>query len=168
MKLLCTSKNRIQVFYDPLRSHAATHFNDAPTLKELVVSVIADLDLTGQEIAQQFDMGKVIGTCDVVAVDETDEIVYGMRRNREDDGLVPFVKTRQPSPCSTLAMHLIPQPDGTYILSSAWIGPFGDDDQPFPQSPQATDRSAEYWNKWAFVYGSQEVIEGTETSVRPW
>lgn len=67
-------------------------------------------------------------------------------------------------------MHLIPQADGTYVLSSAWIGIFGgkNEDEPFPQSPDATNRSIDFWNKRAFVYGSQEIVPGTVTTARPW
>lgn len=162
------SSNDVIVNFDPVNSHASTHFEDKPQLKELVAKVIGKLDLQGQEIATHVDMNTAVGTCDVVKVDESDEIVYGMRKNRSEDGLVPFTKTRQGEPCPFVAVHLVPQPDKTYILSSAWIGTFGDDDEPFPNSPDATERSVEFWNKHAFVYGSQEIVAGTETLKRPW
>jgi hypothetical protein len=167
-KLLYKSKNGVSVTYDPVHSHAATHLKDTPQLAILVAEVVGNMDLTGQEVAKHVDLGRVVGTCDVVAVDETDEIVYGVRKNRDDDGLVPFTKTREAEPCPYVAVHLLPQEDGTYILSSAWIGTFDDDDEPFPQSPNATNRSAEYWKHFAFVYGSQEMIPGTQTTSRPW
>lgn len=116
-------------------------------------------------------MGRVVGTCDVVMVDDSDEIVYAVRKNREDDGPVPFVKNRQGDPCPYVAVHLAPQADGTYILSSAWIGKFGTigvDDEPFPLAKDANERSAAFWDKHAFVYGSQEITPGTETKERPW
>lgn len=165
---LAKSKNDIIVSYDPISSHAATHFEDTLNLKELVIEVIANLDLNGEEISAHFDMGRVVGSCDVVTVDGSDEIVYGVRKNRDDDGLVPFTKTRHGTPCPYVAVHLVPEPDKTYMLSSAWIGKFGDDDEPFPQSPNANERSADFWSKHAFVYGSQEIVPGTETAIKPW
>lgn len=167
-KLLCTSHNGIEVTYDPIDSHAATHLEDTPQLGELVSEIVGDMDLTGQTIRKHFDMGKVIGTSDVVTVDETDELVYAVRKNRNDDGLVPFTKSRQAQPCNFVTVQLSPHPDGTYELLSAWIGTFDDDDQPFPQSPAATSKSVEFWNNLAFVYGSQEIVPGSETSNRPW
>ena len=104
----------------------------------------------------------------MVEVDDSDEIVYGVRINREDDGLVPFTKSRPAKPCPFVTIQLHPQPDDTYILASAWIGPWDEDDQPFPQSPHATAKSVEYWRRYAFVYGSQEIIPGTETPDAPW
>lgn len=153
--------------YDSINSHAATHFEDTPQLESLVREVISNLDLKGQEVATHIDMGRVVGTCDVVDVDEDDKLVYGMRKNRAEDGLVPFVKGRQGGICQYVAVHLLPQPDKTYLLSSAWVGTF-DDDEPFPNSPDANGRSVEFWNKHAFVYGSQEIVAGTETKIRPW
>lgn len=168
IQFLAPSKNGVKVFYDPIGSHAATHFEDTPNLQSLVIEIIGNLELNGQEIACDFDMGRVVGVCDVVAVDKADEIVYGMRKNRADDGLVPFAKNRQGDPCRLVAIHLVPQADGSYILSSAWIGTFGEDDEPFPLSSKATERSAEFWDRHAFVYGSQEIIAGTETTVKSW
>ncbi len=165
---LATSKNDVQVIYDPEHSHAATHLEDTPGLKRLVQEVVGNLELTGQEIARHFDMGRVVGTCDVVDVDDSDEVVYGIRKNREDDGPVPFVKNRDGDPCKLVAVHLVPETNHGYVLSSAWIGPFTDEDEPFPLSKDANERSADFWNKHAFVYGSQEIISGTETLERPW
>jgi hypothetical protein len=144
-KLIAISKNGIKVNYDPLYSHAATHLEDTPNLKYLV-----------------------IGKCDVVNVTKTDEIVYGVRKNREDDGLVPFVKNRQGDSCRYVAVHLVPQSNDSYTLSSAWIGTFGKDDEPFPQSKDANKRSIHFWNEHAFIYGSQEILPNTETTKKPW
>ena len=167
-EVLGTTKNGVTVSFDPVHSHAITHFEDTPQLKGLVKEVIKELEIDGRELAGHKDMGRIVGTCDVVGVDETDLIVFGMRKNRQEDGLVPFTKSRQGEPCRDVAFHLLPQSNNTYILSSAWIGTFGEDDEPFPQSPNATERSKDFWNKHAFVYGSQEIIEGTETTGRPW
>jgi hypothetical protein len=165
---LCQSKNGIKVTYDPVYSHAATHLEDTPQLKDLVCEVVSNLELDGERVATYFDMDRIVGTCDVVDVDETDEIVYAMRKNRSDDGLVPFVKNREGDPCPFVAMQLDPQPDGSYVLASAWIGTLGDDDEPFPQSPNATERSADFWNRQAFVWGSQEIQDGTLQDQKPW
>ncbi len=166
-ELLCLSKNGLRIVYDPVNSHAATHLEDTPQLKDLLTEAIGNMELDGQEIKTHVDMGRTVGTCDVVEVDDSDEIVYAMRKNREDDGLVPFTKTRVAEPSSSVAMHLVPQPNGSYELSSAWIGVF-EEDLPFPQAKDATEQSADYWSHYAFVWGSQEIVAGTVTSARPW
>lgn len=168
LSLLCKTKDNFEVYYDPISSHAATHFNDAPNLKELVIELLEGLETGGKEIARHFDMGKPIGTMDVVRVDDTDELVYATRMNRESDGLVPFVKSRKGNPCPYVAVHLVPQLNGVYILESAWIGTFGGDDEPFPMAKDATPRSVEFWSKHAFVWGSQGIEPESVTTTRPW
>lgn len=132
------------------------------------MEVLQHMDLEEDTITTHVDMGRVVGTCDVVKVDAGDEIVYGKRKNRDQDGLVPFTKSRSGDPCSTVAIHLIKQANGDYVLSSTWIGVFGGDDEPFPQAPDATERSKDFWNKHAFVWGSQEIQAGTLTHNCPW
>ena len=167
-KLLCQSKNGVSVTYDPIHSHAATHLEDTPGLKDLVAEVVGGLDLNGQKVARHFDLGRIVGTTDVVKIDGTDEVIYAARKNRHDDGLVPFTKTREAEPSSYVTVQLVPRDGGTYELVSAWIGTFDDDDEPFPESPDATARSREYWRHWAFIWGSQEIVPGTETNICPW
>lgn len=167
-EFLCKSKNGVTVTYDPVHSHAATHLEDTPQLKNLVIELINNMILEDDNIATHVDMGRIVGTCDVVDVDNTDEIVYGIRKNRDEDGYVPFTKSRAGDPCPYVSVHLIKQGDRVYILSSAWIGTFGDDDEPFPNAPNANERSIDFWDKHAFIYGSQEIVKGTETADRPW
>jgi hypothetical protein len=173
-ELIGKSKNGVSVTYDPVNSHAATHLKDTPQLKALVIEALQDMTLEDDTIMTDVDMGRVVGTTDVVKTDSTDEIVYGMRKNRTDDGHVPFTKSRPGDPCSHITLQVVRQNDGTYILTSVWIGQLHinesgkEDDEPFPNSPNATSRSKELWSKRAFVYGSQEIIPGTETSACPW
>jgi len=116
---IATSKNGVGVYCDMIGSRAATHLDDTPGLRELVVEITGKIELTGQRIGQHFDMQRVVGTSDVVMRREDDEIVYCIRRNRHDDGLVPFTKSRTDGdPTSLVAIQLIPQEDGVYILTS--------------------------------------------------
>ncbi len=165
-KFLCHSRNGKQIYYDSVHSHAATHFEDTPHLKELVIEALRNRELSDNNTKFDIDMGRTIGTTDVVEVDNTDEIVYVMRKNRTEQGYVPFTKSHEAQPSSYLSISLIAQQDGSYQLSSAWVGAW--DDPPFPQEPHATPESKDYWNKHAFVWSSQEVEPGTERTARPW
>ncbi len=167
-EFLCKSANGRAVYFDNAHSHAAAHFDDTPGLRQMVVEALGTMSLDAKDIGTQVDLGRVVGLCDVVTTNESDEVVYGIRRNRQDDGLVPFVKNRRGDPSTSVALHVIEQPDGTYKLSSAWFGVYDGDDEPFPESRDATGRSVEFWNRHAFVYGSQAMMPGTETSAKPW
>ena len=165
-KFLCKSHNGAVITYDPENPHLSTHLADTPDLKDLVIEAINKLNLDSNLFAGDVDMGRNVGSCDVIGVTDTDKIVYGIRKNRFDDGLVPFVKNREGDSSSYVSIYLMPKGDETYELGSAWIGTF--DDEPFPLSKLANDKSKEYWNKNAFAYGSQEIEPGTESNICPW
>lgn len=166
LELLCKSKNKFDIYYDPVNSHAATHFEDTNNLKELVIEVLQNTKISNEKLDFTIDTGRFIGTSDVVEVDDTDEVIYAIRRNRADQDLVPFTKTKLAQPESKISISLILIDDGKYELSSAWIGDW--DDPPFPMQPNANNESIPYWSTHAFVWGSQEIEPGTETPVKPW
>ena len=166
LELLCKSANSKQVVFDPVNSHTATHFKDAPGLKELAKELLSDMNLEGDLIAKDVDMGKIVGNSDVVEIDDTDVIVFAMRKNREDQGYVPFTKSRPSQPCSLVSIHLIKKDEDTYELSSVWIGQY--ESPMFPQMSNATADSIPYWSQHAFVWGSQEIIAGSERNDCPW
>ena len=163
---LCTSQNGKRVYYEPLDSHASTHFADTPGLKELVIELLENKNIEGERLGFDVDMGRIVGTTDVVEVDDTDELVYAVRTKRFEQGLVPWVKSRPAQPCPFVSVALCSEPDGSYTLLSAWVGTW--EDTPFPQEPHAPPESKDYWSKYAFVWGSQPIEPGTETSIRPW
>lgn len=162
MEELCISANGKKVIYDPINSHTATHFNDAPNLRNITIKLISNTRLSENIVAKDIDMGEIIGNSDVVDVDDTDEIIYAIRKNREDQGYVPFTKSRTSQPTSYISIHLVKLDSLTYKLSSVWFGNY--DSPPFPQMENATDDSIHYWSKHAFVWGNQEIISGSETS----
>lgn len=164
--LLCLSKNGKRIVYDPVDSHTATHFNDAPTLRAIAEQLLSSMSLKDDLIAKDIDMGKVVGNSDVVEVDEKDEIIYAMRRNREDQGYVPFTKSQSTQPSTKISIYLVKKDSDTYELSSIWIGEY--ESPMFPQMSNATADSVPYWKKHAFVWGSQEVIPGSILEECPW
>lgn len=165
-ELLCKSANGKQIVYDPINSHAATHFQDNPMLKKLVIEVLSKKHLEGDLIAEDIDMGRPIGNTDVVEVDKTDKIIYAKRVMREDQGYVPFTKSRTTQPSSFISVYLVYKVDDIYELSSAWIGEF--ESPVFPQMETATSESIPYWTNHAFVWGSQGIIPGSERTDCPW
>lgn len=165
-ELLCRSENDKKIVFDPINSHTATHFNDAPKLRSLAEELLGNMTLEDDLIAKDFDMGRIIGECDVVEINESDEIVYAMRKSREDQGHVPFTKSRLSQPSQMMSIYLLRKDNEAYELSSIWVGEF--ESPPFPQMNNATADSVPYWTQHAFVWGNQEIIPGTEISKRPW
>lgn len=50
LSLLCKTKDNFEMYYDQINSHAATHFNDAPKLKELVIELLRGLKTTVKKL----------------------------------------------------------------------------------------------------------------------
>ncbi len=166
MEYFCTTANGKRVVFNPINSHTASHFYNAPTLRKCVVDVINKMLLKDQIIGQDVDMGKVAGTSDVIAVDKSDKIVYAMRKNHAEQGYVPFVKNKEPELSRHISVYLVQKDESTYELSSVWIGEF--DSPNFPQMENGGANSIPYWSSHAFVWGSQEIIAGTEITTYPW
>lgn len=162
--LLGYSKNGLKVTFDPVNSHAATHFEDTPQLASLVKEILANTVLEGELVYFDTDMGRIVGTSDLVETDENDELVYAKRKNR--DIYTVFTKSQTPQPSSLVSVYFERQADGSYALMSAWIGP--SDSQPFPGDENETPESKTYWSHHALVWGNQEIQPGTETAECPW
>jgi hypothetical protein len=160
---LCQTENHITVVYDPETSHAATHFKDEPGLRELVIEVLEQTVTTDEYMWFETDMGRVVGMTSLVETDDSDDIIYAKRLNR--DSYTRFTRSRQPQPCSIVTVAMTPLNDDFYELDSAWIGTVG---HSFPDTPGAADESREYWSRHALVWGSQAVQAGSETKVCPW
>lgn len=164
LSYLCTSKNGLDIYYDPIKSHTATHFNDASGLQQIVKDLLQEYDIQNDYEGFDIDAQKVVGVKDVVDVNEGDELIYAKRINRNE--YVPFVINREPQPCSIVSIALRKYEDAKYELESAWIGEF--DSPPFPEETNATAESVPFWEKHAFVWGSQRVQDNTITRQRPW
>lgn len=163
MQHLCYAANGIEVVYDPLESHAATHFEDTPQLKEAVIEILGHTSIEGESMFFEHDLGRVIGTTDLVETTERDEIVYAKRVHRNT--YTRFTKSQTPKDCSTVTLFLEARQNGSYKLGSAWIGYGGPS---FPGDENETPESRPYWNTHALVWGRQAIRPGTETQVCPW
>ena len=161
-ELLCESKNGVQVYYDPLHSHATTHFQDTPQLQGLVCKAIAESVLTKEKEHYEFDFKTTVGTTDLLETTDTDTIMYAKRLNR--DNYSRFVLHKQPAPESVITLVLYKNED-TYLLYSAWIGNLTPS---FPGAPTATADSIPFWRKHALIWGKQQIQPGSEVVDWPW
>lgn len=158
------SNNGVEISYDPVDSHAATHLDDTPGLLELVNEIIPTIEVSQDEdTVLETDMGRVIGSSELVEVNSSDEIFYALRKNREKP--ITFVRDRSPVETSLVTVVIKPLTDGAYNLHSAWIGPLVPS---VPGDEKETPESREFWNSHALVAGRQEIVPGTETTKCPW
>ena len=161
-ELLCISKNGLKIYYDPIGSHAATHFQDSLNLKELVVGLLEETMLTGDKEIIEHDFGYTIGKTDLIETAKEDTIMYAKRLNR--DNYSRFILNKSPTD-SSIATIVLYREDDFFTLYSAYIGfkvPS------FPTAPTATDESVPFWKKHALAWGTQAIQPGTETNTWPW
>lgn len=117
-----------------------------------------------QKILVEFD--HVVGVSTRVETTDADEIVYAHRVSTRGRGLTRFVKNREPEPCKSVVVILMKAREAdTYVLITSFIGTLS---EPEPWDPNATPQSRQFWNTNALVWGSEEIVPGTETTICPW
>ncbi len=163
-ELIANSLNDKVVWVDTVSSHAATHIADTPNLKGLAAEVISKtvLDKTYHQLHK--DLGRIVGTCDLIDNQPGDEIVYAKRINRNE--YTVFNKTRPPQPSSLVTVAVEKRDDQTYELVSAWIGP--SDSPSFPGTEREAAESKEFWANHSLAWGRQTIQPESETTVCPW
>lgn len=157
------TKNGYDVHVDLETSHAATHIQDTPGLLDLVKDALRRLEPIEDYQEFELDQGHVVGKTDLVETSEHDGIFYAKRRNR--DTYTRFVRNKDPVPTQYITICLKKMDNTTYDLYSAWIGP---NPPSSPGNTMATPESIPFWQKHALVWGTQEIIPGTETAECPW
>lgn len=164
-ELLGTTKNNLQVFLSDQSSHAATHLAHNPKLLEAVKKAIPTIEDTNDVIRVQIDTGEVIGTTDLLLTTQEDDIVYAKRVARSTYSR--FVKNKQPTPTSTIVVDIRHDRNSPtdYFLYTTYIGPLTPS---FPGGNYLPEQSIEFWSTHALVWGTQEIIPGSETTICPW
>lgn len=144
--------------YDRYNSHLHRE------IQELLPEVFAGVSGAGRFIVREHDFGRIVGKSSCVATSGSDEVCYAQRPKRA--GLTRFVKNRQAEP-SDKAVVILKRDDYEpyYVLITAFIGGIAAKE---PWDSRATDEDREFWNSHALVWGSEEVVLGSETVACPW
>lgn len=161
-QLLAKTKNGIEVYVDMEHSHASTHFAHHPKLIDAVKAIIPLLEVNDPSIRVDREMDEEIGTTDLVETTEQDEVVYAKRPLRTQYSR--FVKGRVPAPTKWITLDLRKNSD-VYDVYTAFVGRATPS---FPGGDFLPEQSKDFWARHALVWGSQEVIPGTETTECPW
>lgn len=156
--------------FDRLVSHVHKGV-PAPALRAALVRI----DAGGRQfLAEEVQFDEPIGETICVATRPGDEIVYAKRPGRW--GPSRFVKNREPEACSSLVVILKKaEEDGNYVLITAFVGHIAEpepwDSRAFIQQAnpaEAAEKSREFWNSHALIWGVEKVIIETITAECPW
>ncbi len=140
-----------------------SHLHQNPSLLKNLPEALLKIDPEKREFfIETVDFGREIGVSNCIETKEEDEVVYAQRVGRF--GMSRFVKNRTAEPSSQITVILKKIPEG-YITISGFVGPKAERE---PWDAHADKNSIPFWRKHAIIYGTEQIIPGTETKKCPW
>ena len=118
-EVVATAKDGVEVYLNPSHTNMHLHILENPEIIELAREVIESSHLSGDNIAIEKDLGRIVGTTNCVLTDDSDEIVYAKRKQR--DSYSRFVKNRAPEATQSVVV-IINKVSDDFELWSAWCG----------------------------------------------
>lgn len=169
MKVLGTTKDGFEVT-DRQDSHVQSHRNVLGILPE----ALSKVSTYGRNfLIEEIIFDQIVGESICIPTRSGDEIVYAQRPRRS--GLTRFVKNLKPIKTDRVTVILKKAEEGHYVLITAFIGSTAPaepwDERAFSKQhnpKQAWAESIEFWNSHALVWGVEETMLGTETTICPW
>lgn len=158
------ASNNIPVYVNLIKSNAAKHIAQQPSLLTLATEALQHLTLKGVSVNLEKDMGRTIGYDFVVETTATDTVFYAQLQR--DSTYTRFVKNGEPLPSRHLTMTLDYDRINTcYYLSNIWIGHLR---PPRPGSTQETAKGNIFWGNHAFIFENQPLQSRTLTKTCPY
>lgn len=145
------------VLVDYANTNVEYHLLETPDLLSLVCEALPTIATAGQaQVVVERDLGRTIGTTNLVETTDRDEIVYAKRIGRSTYSR--FAKNRQPLPCKSIVVVLRKRVEG-YYLWTAMCGKL------LPE--EAYQQDSQFNAAHALVYDDQLVQVDTVTHLEP-
>lgn len=151
------------IYVNPISSPAGRYLSRRPHIFALIKELTATTNLRGKRVVIEKNMGRDIGTSDVVLTGEADVIYYA--QPLKSTLYSRFAKNRDPQTTSMLTAVFERDGEGNYEVTDTWIG---EDRPPLPGDIQETAKSKEFWQTHAYVHDSQTVQLKSVTKVCPY
>jgi hypothetical protein len=151
-----------KVYLDPISSDAGKYLSHKPYVMGLIIEVLSETNLTDKTVKIEHEMGRHIGTTDIVETTDRDIIYYAKPVKKEH--YLRFAKNRIAEKSSRLSIQLARDEDGNYEVCDTWIGPHS------PASPGMESEHAssdKYWSMHAMVHDSVPIQTKTITKEKP-
>ena len=119
-KLLGKTADNFEVMLDDDNTHVAYHLLETPDLLDLVIEIFPTIETLGQnQVVNERNMRRVVGTTNLVMTTDEDEIIYAKRKGR--DTYSRFVKNRKLTPTQYIVV-VLRRLQGRYLLWTAMCG----------------------------------------------
>jgi hypothetical protein len=161
--IIADSDPAYEVYVNLISSSAGHYLSRKPYVIGLIKELLISHNLKAGRAVIEQDMGRKIGTTDIVSTGNNDTIYYA--QPLKSKVFSRFAKNRYPQPSNTLTVIVERDNDGNYEVSDTWIGP---NCPAFPGDEYETDESKKYWQTHALVQDAQVVQSKTVTRVCPY
>ncbi|MCW1907710.1 MAG: hypothetical protein KIH63_000015 [Candidatus Saccharibacteria bacterium] len=152
-----------EIYIDLISSQAGHYLSRRPHIASLLRELLNQKKLSGARVVLEQDMGRGIGTTDIVTTSDKDSIYYA--KPVKSEIYIRFVKNRGPQPSNTLTVIAELDDDGNYEISNAWIGPKC---PAFPGEEQESADSKAYWQSHALAHDTHVVQSRSITKDCPY
>lgn len=154
---------KYDVYVNLISSSAGNYLSRRPYLITLIKELLSAKPLRGERIVIEQDMGRHIGTTDVVSTTDKDTIYYA--QPLKSNVFSRFAKNRYPQISSMLTVVVERDTDGNYEVNDTWIG---STHPAFPGDKRETSESKKYWQTHALVQDAQVIQSKSLTRMCPY
>ncbi len=158
-----SGENKYDVYVNLIASPAGSYINRFPYIINLAKELLAATKLKGDYVAFDKDMGRIIGTTNIIDTTDKDSVYYAQSHKRKI--YMPYAKNRQPVESNKLSVILKRDENGNYELSDIWIGPCS---PPFPGEDKEASNSKDYWQSHALIQDTKFIKTNTITKTCPY
>ncbi len=152
-----------EVYVNLISSPAGHYLSRRPYVMGLIKRLVTSRKLGSGRIIIEHDMGRNIGTTDIVSTGSNDNIYYAQPVKTE--AFSRFAKNRYPQPSNTLTVIVEQDEEGNYEVSDTWIGPYC---PAFPGAKDETADSKTYWKTHALVHDARTIQSKSVTKNCPY
>lgn len=161
--MIAESDNGYDIYVNLISSSAGHYLSRRPHVIALIKELLKTKKLRGPRVVIEQDMGRDIGTTDVISTSEKDTIYYA--QPVKSVVFSPFAKNRYPQPSRTITIIAVQDSDGNYEITDAWIGP---NYPALPGDEHETTDSKHYWESHAFVQDAKAIQSRSITKTCPY
>lgn len=161
--ILDESNARYSIYVNSISSSAGHYLSRRPYVYALIRELLSTRKLHGNRVVIEQDMGRNIGTTDIIPTSDKDIIYYAQPVRSKV--FSRFAKNRYPQVSSILTVIFIRDAEGNYELSDAWIG---NNHPAFPGDQLESETSKEYWKTHALVQDAQVIQAKSLTKTCPY
>lgn len=161
--MLDETNDEYDIYINLISSSAGNYLSRRPYVIAIIKELLSAKVLRGERIVIEQDMGRDIGTTDIVSTSDKDTIYYA--QPLKSDVYSRFAKNRYPQVSSKLTVIVEQDTEGNYEVSDAWIG---SDHPAFPGAKDETAVSKTYWQTHALVQDAQVIQSKSLTKTCPY